>query len=128
MSNFVLDEIKSASYDDEGFIDFVVTGSMNGTKFDYIVHRYRPKMQDATNLACRAWLENNTPAIYQEPDFVAIAKVKEEKNRRLAECDWRMVIDYEGNDQEAWREYRQKLRKIKEQDGYPHNIEWPETP
>lgn len=128
MSNFQLKKIKSASFDEHGSVDFVVDGFLDDVWFENIVHRYRPKMQDETNIACRAWLENNTPEIYQEPDFVAIARVKEEKNRRLAECDWRMVIDYQGDDQDQWREYRQRLRNIKNQEGYPHNIDWPEMP
>ena len=52
--------------------------------------------------------------------------LREERDRRLAATDWRATIDYPGDDQAAWLEYRQALRDITEQD--PENVTWPEEP
>ena len=52
--------------------------------------------------------------------------VREERDRRLATTDWRATIDYPGDDQAAWLEYRQALRDITLQD--PENVTWPEEP
>ena len=52
--------------------------------------------------------------------------LREERDRRLAATDWRATIDYPGNDQEAWLQYRQALRDITLQD--PENVTWPEEP
>ena len=29
---------------------------------------------------------------------------------------------------DEWREYRQELRDITTQEGFPHNVEWPNEP
>jgi hypothetical protein len=29
---------------------------------------------------------------------------------------------------DEWRQYRQELRDITTQEGFPHNIDWPEEP
>lgn len=52
--------------------------------------------------------------------------LREERDRRLAATDWRATIDYPGDDQAAWLEYRQALRDITLQD--PENVTWPEEP
>ena len=52
--------------------------------------------------------------------------LREERDRRLAATDWRATIDYPGDDQAAWLEYRQALRDVTEQD--PENVTWPEEP
>ena len=38
--------------------------------------------------------------------------LREERDLRLAKCDWRMTTDYPHGDQDAWVEYREKLRNI----------------
>ena len=52
--------------------------------------------------------------------------LREERDRKLAATDWRATIDYPGDDQAAWLEYRQALRDITSQD--PENVTWPEEP
>lgn len=52
--------------------------------------------------------------------------LREERDRKLAATDWRATIDYPGDDQAAWLEYRQALRDVTEQD--PENVTWPEEP
>ena len=52
--------------------------------------------------------------------------LREERDRRLASTDWRATIDYPGDDQAAWLEYRQALRDVTLQD--PENVTWPEEP
>ena len=52
--------------------------------------------------------------------------LREERDRRLAVTDWRATIDYPGDDQSSWLEYRQALRDVTEQD--PENVIWPEEP
>jgi len=54
-------------------------------------------------------------------------QVRSERNRRLAASDWTQVSDAPVN-QAAWAIYRQALRDIPEQSGFPHFVEWPITP
>jgi hypothetical protein len=50
-----------------------------------------------------------------------------ERNARLAESDWTQVADAPV-DKAAWATYRQALRDITEQDGFPVNVEFPAEP
>lgn len=50
-----------------------------------------------------------------------------ERNKLLAECDWTQMADAPV-DREAWAAYRQLLREIPEQSGFPSEIIWPEKP
>lgn len=50
-----------------------------------------------------------------------------ERNRRLFSSDWTQVPDAPV-DQAAWQVYRQALRDITLQEGFPTNIIWPQPP
>ena len=52
------------------------------------------------------------------------------RDKLLAETDWTQVLDapIDAETREAYRAYRQALRDIPEQDGFPESITWPELP
>ena len=52
---------------------------------------------------------------------------REERDKRLLECDWAVLPDAQ-TDRAAWKTYRQALRDVPEQAGFPYAIEWPEIP
>ena len=57
-----------------------------------------------------------------------------ERNRRLAETDWRMVEDYPMTNKLDWKTYRQALRDLpataepKLENEMLTNVTWPEVP
>ncbi|NLK39465.1 MAG: hypothetical protein GX303_04360, partial [Clostridiales bacterium] len=55
---------------------------------------------------------------------------RDKRNRLLAECDWTQTVDSPlSNEQKAaWATYRQALRDVPEQPGFPYDIKWPERP
>jgi len=53
--------------------------------------------------------------------------VRLKRNSLLVESDWTQVLDAPV-DQDAWAEYRQALRDITSQEGFPHNVVWPTKP
>ena len=53
--------------------------------------------------------------------------VRSTRNTKLAECDWTQVLDAPVN-QTAWASYRQALRDVTAQEGFPWTITWPEAP
>ncbi|RHZ91526.1 hypothetical protein D1122_21100 [Cereibacter sphaeroides] len=53
-------------------------------------------------------------------------RARAERDRRLAETDWRTAPDRP--DAAAWAAYRQALRDVPEQPGFPAEIFWPEPP
>jgi hypothetical protein len=68
-------------------------------------------------------------AAYDGPsasDIVA-AEVKALRDKMLSASDWTQVPDAPV-DAAAWATYRQALRDIPQQAGFPENITWPEAP
>ena len=54
------------------------------------------------------------------------ADVRAERNTKLTESDWRASQDVTMPDE--WRTYRQALRDVPAQAGFPSNITWPNEP
>jgi hypothetical protein len=57
----------------------------------------------------------------------AAAEARAKRNSLLAQSDWTQVADAPV-DQAAWATYRQALRDITEQEGFPETINWPTAP
>lgn len=55
------------------------------------------------------------------------ADVRAERNRLLTECDWTQLADVPEL-AIKWMTYRQALRDIPQQEGFPENVIWPEKP
>jgi hypothetical protein len=60
-------------------------------------------------------------------DAMQAANVRQQRNDKLKDSDWTQVADAPV-DQAAWAAYRQQLRDITSQAGFPWTIEWPEQP
>jgi hypothetical protein len=54
-------------------------------------------------------------------------EIRTERDRLLSASDWTQVADAPV-DQAAWAEYRQALRDVPEQEGFPENVVWPTEP
>jgi len=54
-------------------------------------------------------------------------QARAERDRLLAECDWTQLPDAPKN-RNLWSAYRQALRDIPQQPGFPDNITWPDRP
>ncbi len=55
------------------------------------------------------------------------ANLRKQRNQLLTESDWTQVAGAPV-DQAAWATYRQALRDIPQQAGFPHDITWPTKP
>lgn len=69
-------------------------------------------------------------AAYVEPpiDLDALAdQARSQRNALLAASDWTQMSDAPVN-KVAWATYRQALRDITAQAGFPTDINWPESP
>jgi len=67
-------------------------------------------------------------AAYQaQLDDTAATAVRTQRDKLLSESDWTQVADAPV-DQAAWATYRQSLRDVPAQSGFPHSIEWPIKP
>jgi hypothetical protein len=53
---------------------------------------------------------------------------KVRRSELLIQSDWTQLPDVPQTVKTKWAEYRQALRDITEQDGYPQTVLWPEQP
>ena len=82
------------------------------------------------------WKDERTiPTKAQIETKIAELKAKEpvrilrlQRDRLLAESDWRDLPSYPGSNQEAWRTYRQALRDLPANTEDASNPTWPTAP
>jgi hypothetical protein len=55
------------------------------------------------------------------------AQARSERDQLLSASDWTQVADAPV-DQSAWAAYRQSLRDVPQQAGFPSNVTWPSKP
>lgn len=71
---------------------------------------------------------------YEEYCFAKDAEqgknIRAERNKRLADCDWTQLIDspLDPDAKGAWQLYREILRMVPQQAGFPWEVQWPPQP
>ena len=80
----------------------------------------------------QSWIQQwDIEAISQEEIEACNARqaiaIRRDRNNRLTDSDWTQLADAPV-DHNAWANYRQALRDITIQDGFPLNILWPTKP
>lgn len=79
-------------------------------------------VREMTDAEYQDWLERLE---IQRP--LLAAQVRADRNDRLAACDWTQLPD-SPVDGQAWLAYRQALRDLTKQAGFPQTVEWPAAP
>lgn len=54
-------------------------------------------------------------------------RVRTRRDELLTRCDWTQLPD-SPVDKQAWADYRQALRDVPSQSGFPYSVVWPEEP
>ena len=62
-----------------------------------------------------------------QKDAEQAQRVREQRNQKLADCDWTQLAD-SPVDKAVWATYRQALRDVPGQAGFPWTVNWPEQP
>lgn len=64
------------------------------------------------------------------PEEIVVLNVKNTRNNLLQQSDWTQIPNCPLTDakQQEWAIYRQELRDISSQSGYPFNVIWPVKP
>ena len=73
-----------------------------------------------------AWILEDIPVEQPVADRLDVA-VRAKRDSLLAASDWTQVVDSPVS-QSSWRTYRQALRDVPAQAGFPSNITWPNEP
>jgi hypothetical protein len=62
--------------------------------------------------------------VVQLPEDQATTNVRAKRNQLLANSDWTQLAD-SPVDKDAWAVYREALRNLPEQAGFPYSVTWP---
>ena len=93
---------------------------------------YAVNLERTAILQGSEWVEKwvETPATdeqIEERTAVHTNDARQRRNQLLVESDWTQLPDAPIN-ANAWASYRQELRDLTNQDGFPWNIDWPDLP
>ena len=84
-------------------------------------------------IAGPVFTDGETTAAEQEAAYKAMKdaeqakSVRDDRTKRLSDSDWTQIADSTA-DKAAWATYRQALRDITAQAGFPWTITWPDAP
>jgi acyl carrier protein phosphodiesterase len=75
------------------------------------------------------WIESNatTEEVTQRVTLKS-NDVRNERNQKLTDCDWTQANDSPLKAESTWITYRQALRDVPTQAGFPHTVTWPTKP
>ena len=83
------------------------------------------------------WPDKNKPskttldALWEDVDADKKSeRILQKQKQILTSCDWTQLADVDLTEEEktAWTKYRQAVRDVNNQDGFPENVTWPEKP
>lgn len=84
--------------------------------------------QEAGQWFCGWTVTNKTQADLDADMASKMDEVRSDRNIRLAKSDWTQGKDIPDNISTAWATYRQALRDVPAQAGFPWTVEWPTQP
>lgn len=70
------------------------------------------------------------PAVVAERTATKAESTRSERNALLVACDWTQLADspLDAAAKAAWSQYRQALRDVTDQQGFPWSVSWPVAP
>lgn len=94
--------------------------------------RYQVAFRDGVEQIEGKWFTKYSVADMEQEakdalDAQQAASQRAYRNTLLSDCDWTQLPDAPVN-QQAWANYRQALRDVSAQSGFPWDIEWPQKP
>jgi len=72
-------------------------------------------------------VEDKTPEDLQQETDAKASEIRAQRNALLAACDWTQLADAPV-DSALWAAYRQTLRDVPSQAGFPWQVDWPVAP
>lgn len=99
----------------------------NNTIYNYDMYdmelTYREGLEEKIESNYELWLEEAKKIAYNE----AAIEVRRKRDKLLSDTDWTQIsdVDLSEEEKEKYRIYRQALRDIPQQQGFPYNVDFP---
>ena len=121
--------VKTAVYEEEDFVPVtMVTIQDPEPVFDFYTQKLESTYEETETEARHGWLVSDLTE-EEKAERLELGKimVRQQRNDMLKETDYLMFSDTPEPSQ-AWLDYRQALRDIPTQAGFPINVVWPTKP
>jgi hypothetical protein len=148
MPNTSLPRVWTVAICDSLGIDPVLAAPAPEASGEYKVVSRNGVTQDANGNWVEAYVERDMFADYVDEDGVTVTKASQEeaytarkdaeaataaratRDGLIASCDWMAIKAFEGGTTVSaeWATYRQALRDVSAQEGFPNDITWPTQP
>jgi hypothetical protein len=91
---------------------------------------YAPPRPEDTETVSWTWSDADWAWLPTDTEAAVATKVRQHRDVLLAKCDWVIVKSTETGVAvpPEWATYRQALRDVTEQAGFPSSVEWPQAP
>ncbi len=115
-----------------GFYDYEIHGdNMPEDKIEISAEYHRELFEGQSAGMLITHDENGYPILVPQPEPTAeelAGIMRDYRNDLLKKSDWTQNADIPQATKDMWRPYRQALRDVPQQAGFPGNIEWPTAP
>ena len=148
MPNTSLPRVWTSSICDSLNIDPVLAAPAPAASGEYKVVSRNGVTQDANGNWVEAYVERDMFADYVDEDGVTVTKASQEeaytatkdaeaataaraeRDKLIASCDWMAIKAFEAGSAVSaeWATYRQALRDVTAQEGFPNSVTWPTQP
>ena len=85
-----------------------------------LTHRLERSCELVDGVWTEVWTET------QRESAVAEKNIRDQRNQLLSQTDWTQLSD--SSVASTWTTYRQELRDVPAQDGFPYSVTWPTEP
>lgn len=122
-------EYKNCKYNDSGTIDceinhpkygWIPFTACNNDAEDHGKETYQQIIADNQHIEAYA------PPVYSDAELANM--VRNQRTSLLTNSDWTQLPDVPAQTRQNWSVYRQALRDISQQQGFPQNVNWPHEP
>jgi hypothetical protein len=117
---------------DLAFLGVVTVNAVDEPTFDNSTQKVE---EGAPALVAGAWKQTWSVIDFRAEELQSIsdgnaASIREERNLKLAACDWTVLTDspLTTAKKTEWKTYRTALRNITAAEGFPNSISWPTEP
>jgi hypothetical protein len=110
----------------DGYIVQIIESNMDQigfTKIDFEIPQ-SPGLEYKFNYSKREWEDCDI----EQKIIIAQQRILSNRQELLLSSDWTQMPDVNLSTKTQWAVYRQQLRDITTQPGYPFNITWPTPP
>ena len=98
-------------------------------RFSYCVKRHLPELIDGEWVIVWDVIQKTEEAIAEKTELQKV-EIRDSRNGKLSACDWTQLPDapISAEKKLAWGAYRQALRDVPLQAGFPWDVVWPTKP